>query len=213
MKQELKQYLSALEWRYATKIFDPTAKIDAETVQGLLEALRLTASSFGLQMWKFIIIDNTDLRKQLLEKSWGQNQVTDASHFVVLCAPRHFEQSMLDHHIENTASIRNQKVEDLTGFSKYLRGWFASPAWPVDPWIASQLYIALGTLLSACAVAQVDSCPMEGFDHDAYDKILGLEEKNLRSVVACALGYRSQEDKYAALPKVRYPMSEIIDIR
>jgi len=213
MKQELKQYLSALEWRYATKVFDPKAKIDIETLQGLWEALRLTASSFGLQLWKFIVVEDPALRQQLFEKSFGQGQVKDASQYIVFCAPRHFESTMIDHHIENTASTRGMKPEDLAGFSSYLHGWFSNPSWPVDPWIASQLYIALGNLLSACAIAKVDACPMEGFSHEAYDEILGLEAQNLRSVAACAIGYRSSEDKYATLAKVRYPLSEVLITR
>ena len=210
MNTKLNDYIDTLRWRYATKEFNPSAKISDEDFEGLLEALRLSASSFGMQLWKFVVVKDPALRTQLREASRGQTQITDASHLVVICRPSKFDMAMVSQHVENTAKQRGMEVSALAGFQGYLQGFFNNPPFPLEPWIERQLYIALGTLLSAAAVARIDACPMEGFSRSEFDRILGLEELGLNAVLAVPLGYRADTDKYARLAKVRYPREQVV---
>jgi len=209
MKTQLDNYLDALNWRYSTKVFDPAAKLSEETFTQLLDAARLSASSFGLQLWKFVVVKNTELRQQLLAETYGQTQVVDASHLLVLCRPNKYEPQMLQAHLEKIAEVRKVPVESLDGFKQYAGGYIAKSQ-TLDIWMSSQLYIVLGNLLSACAIAKVDACPMEGFSKDGYDRVLGLEALNLRSGLVIPMGYRGTNDKYATAAKVRYSLDEIV---
>jgi nitroreductase len=210
MNKNLDNYNAALRWRYATKSFDPSKKIPQDVLDGLLECLRLTASSFGLQLWKFLIISNPEIRANLLAPSYSQSQVVDASHLIVFCRPKSFDPTMIETFVNQTASTRNQSVESLAPFKEYMDKATQNPSFPTEKWMDNQLYIALGNLLSACALAGVDSCPMEGFSKPKYDEVLGLENDNLTAVVACPIGYRLESDKYASLAKVRYPLEKVV---
>lgn len=182
-------------------------------MEGLLEAARLSASSFGLQIWKFVLVRDPELRKKLLPEAFDQKQVIDAAELLVLCRPAQFEPAMIDKLIQTSSAVRQMPAEALSGFSDYLHSWFAKPSWPIDPWLDSQLYIVLGNLLSACAVAGVDSCPMEGFSRAGFDKVLDLPQQGLKSVLCLPMGYRATTDKYSSLPKVRYPLSDFLIVR
>lgn len=213
MKQELNSYIKSLQWRYATKEFDPEKKIPNDVLSQLLEVAQLSSSSFGLQVWKFVVVQDPKLREKLLPEAWGQRQIVDASELLILCRPSQFKPEFIDNHIANTAKVQGIPASALDGFKNYLHEWFAKPSWPVDPWLDSQLYIVLGNLLSACAVAGIDSCPMEGFSHEAFDRILGLKEQGLKSVVALPIGFRKDSDKYAHFAKVRYPLSDLVILK
>lgn len=206
------QLLSALRWRYSTKIFDATRRIPPTTWSALEESLVLSASSFGLQPYRFLVVANPEIRAQLLPHAWGQRQVVDASHFVVFAARTGFTEAEIDAFLKLTASTRNAPLESLTGYRGMMTGMLLSEGFqPILPhWAARQAYIALGGLLESAAVLGVDACPMEGFVPAEFDRILGLTSQGLTAVVACALGYRSPDDKYARLAKVRPPKSDLI---
>ncbi|NTU46545.1 NAD(P)H-dependent oxidoreductase [Candidatus Roizmanbacteria bacterium] len=206
------QILSALNWRYATKQFDPTKKIDAEILQTLTEAIRLSPSSYGLQPWKFLIVTNPEIREKLKAAAWGQPQITDASHLVVFTRRTDVNEAFVNRFIESTAEIRGIQSNDLDGLKQILLGYLknATPAY-LQEWTAKQVYIPLGILLETAALLKVDACPMEGFDNKKFDEILGLHERNLSSVVLCALGYRASDDKYATLAKSRFEKEEVIE--
>jgi nitroreductase/dihydropteridine reductase len=204
--------IESLNWRYATKEFDPSKKISAEDLETLSESLRLTASSFGLQPWKFLIISNEEVKKSLLEYSWNQKQVVDCSHHIVFCYPRKFDNTNVDAFLADTAKTRNQSLEDLEGYGQIMKGFLSNmDEDKKNTWMKDQVYIALGNLLTTCALMKVDACPMEGIVQDKYDEILGLKEQGLMTAFACPIGYRKDSDKYSTAPKVRFAKSKIIE--
>jgi nitroreductase len=205
------QLVAALRWRYATKQFDASRKIPAETWDALEQSLVLTPSSFGLQPWKFLVVENPATRAKLLPDSWNQPQVTDASHFVVLTARTDLCPADIDAWISRMAEVQNKGPEDVAPLKGMIAG-FAERMSEEDrrEWNVRQVYIALGQLMAAAAVLGIDACPMEGISAAAYDRILGLEGSGYATVVACALGYRSTSDKYATTPKARFERSKVI---
>ena len=198
-----------LNWRYACKEFDSTKKISKEDLDAIKESLRLTPSSFGLQPWKFVMVENTELREQLVAASWNQAQVKDASHLIVLCAPTEIDEAFVDAYIADIAKTRGQDISELEGFKKMLMMIPNKSIEDKFSWAKNQIYIALGNLMTVCANMRIDSCPMEGFQPAKYDEILGLKEKGLTSVLVCPIGYRSEGDKYIDLKKVRYPHEDL----
>jgi nitroreductase len=206
------QLLDSLRWRYAVKQFDATKKISDETWSALEESLVLSASSFGLQPYRFLIIRDPEIRARLLPHSWGQKQVVEASHYVVFAERTRMTESDIDAFLDLTARTRGQAVESLKGLRGMMTGSILSPAFQtqVPQWAALQVYIALGSLLTSAALLGVDACPMEGFVPAEYDQILDLRAQGYASVVCCALGYRASSDKYATLKKVRRTKSELI---
>ena len=207
------QLLEALNWRYATKVFDPAKKIPADTWQTLERALILTPTSYGLQPYQFLVIDDPAKRAELLPHSWGQKQVVDASHFVVFTAKTKTTEADVDKLIRRTVEIRKLPAAEALGSYRFMmlgdvvngpRGKIA------HEWATRQTYIALGNLMTCAAVLGVDACPMEGLVPAEYDKVLNLSGSGYATVVACALGYRAASDKYATLAKVRYDTKEIV---
>lgn len=207
--------IQQLEWRYATKQFDATRKIEPETWKTLEEALVLTPSSYGLQPYKFIVVTDPGLRAKLRPASWGQSQIEDASHLVVFAIKKAMGEQHISHFVDRVAEVRGVIKESLEGYKGYMMGDLVNGprAATIDQWAARQAYIALGNFMTSAAILEVDTCPLEGLDPTAYDSILGLEAEGYATVCACAAGYRSAEDKYATLPKVRLPESELVQIR
>ncbi len=207
--------VSALRWRYATKQFDAARKIPAADWSALEESLRLAPSSFGIQPWKFIVVETPALRAALREVSWGQAQVTEASHLVVLAVKQAVDAAHLDAYFADTARTRGVAVESLAGFRKVIDGFVAGKAraGELELWSAKQVYIAAGEFMTAAAVMGIDTCPLEGIDPAKYDQILGLAGTGYATQLAIAAGYRSAEDKYAATPKVRFPAAQVIERR
>lgn len=204
-------HIEKLEWRYATKEFDASKKLSKEQVDTLAESLRLAASSFGLQPWTFYIISNEEVKEKLLPHSWNQKQVVDCSHQIVFCTMTDFGASDVERYIEDIAKTRGQSTEELEGYSKVMKGFLSGKdKEDVLTWAKNQVYIALGSFLTTCAELEIDACPMEGIVQSEYDKVLGLKEKGLTSVVACPVGFRASEDKYAKLSKVRFPLEDVV---
>lgn len=203
--------LSALNTRYATKKFDPNKKIPVETVNTLIEAIRLTPTSYGLQLMKVVLVENQDLKEELVPHAFGQRQIADASHLIILCREHKAEENHVDAFIENMADTRSIPTANLDGFKKMLRNSVLkmTPADQED-WMKKQVYIALGNLLTSCAILGIDACPMEGFLPAEFDRVLELPEKNLNAVLAIPIGYRSKDDAYADTLKVRRPMREFL---
>ncbi|MFD0798109.1 NAD(P)H-dependent oxidoreductase [Maribacter chungangensis] len=197
-------------WRYATKRFDRTKKISEEEMELLLEATRLSASSYGLQPYHIFIITDTEIREQLKPVSWGQSQVTDASHLIVFAHQTDFGGELVDDFIKNTAETRNIPNENLKGYSDFAKSKLVDlPQQTKEEWTAKQVYLALGNLMQAAAELKIDTCPMEGFEAEAYDTILGLNGKNLTTSVVVPIGYRSTDDATQHLPKVRKSKEEL----
>lgn len=201
--------LQQLNWRYATKRFDPDRKIDPATWQTLEQALVLSPSSYGLQPWRFIVITDPSVQARLPEVSWAQNQPRDCSHMVVFAAAEKLDSNYADDYIQSIVSTRGIRPESLTNFRRMLYAAVEGDETHLD-WNSRQIYLALGQLLTAAALLGIDTCPMEGIEPAAYDSILGLEGSGYRTVVGCALGYRHPDDPYALLKKVRFSSSQIV---
>jgi len=204
--------LKALEWRYATKVFDPAKKIPADIWQTLERALVLTPTSYGLQPYKFLIISDPAKRAELLPHSWGQKQVVDCSHFVVFAGRKGYDAKDLEHFVERTAAVRGVSKESLKGYADIIAGSVekARQGGYLDSWLARQAYIALGLFMTSAALLGIDVCPMEGLDPAQFDAILGLPALGYTALCAGAAGYRAPDDKYAAAPKVRFRAEEVI---
>lgn len=206
------ELLNALEWRYATKVFDPAKKIPAEVWQTLERALVLTPTSYGLQPYKFLAINDPARRAELVPHSWGQKQVMDASHFVVFTAKMKMTETDVDKLIQRTIETRKLPADSLNAYRGMMLGDVVNGprGKTAHEWATRQTYIALGNLMTCAAVLGVDACPMEGLVPSEYDRILNLNGSGYATVVACALGYRSPGDKYAKLAKVRYDTKDIV---
>ncbi len=204
--------IQQLNWRYATKEFDPTKKLTDEQWAQVLEALRLSASSFGLQPYKFVVVENPKLRAKLREASYGQPQVTDASHFIVFCRTEKIDEAYIDKFIALNAQTRGVDLASLDGFKKMLYGFSVG----MDEagfavWAEKQIYLAVGNLLTSCAVLGIDATPMEGLSSAQYDEILGLPAQGLHaSTVAVAVGMRSSTDSLAGMKKVRFSKEDLV---
>ncbi len=204
--------IESLNWRYATKKFDPSKKIAASDLEQLKEAVRLSASSYGLQAYKILIIENPEVREKLKAAAYGQPQITDASHLVVFCHYNTVTPKYIDAYIDLIAKERSLKSEDLKGFADTMKTVTGSlTEEQVKTWTAKQTYIALGTLLAAAGELKIDNCPMEGFDAAQFNEILGLTEQGLSAAVIATIGYRSSEDTTQHAAKVRKPLDVLFE--
>jgi nitroreductase len=204
--------LNRLQWRYATKQFDPTQKIPAETWQALEETLVLTPSSFGLQPWAFVVVSDPDIRAKLRVESRNQSQITDSSNFVVFAARTTLDEAYIDRHIGRIAEVRGVERDGLADQRDRLINLLVSGprSKGVREWATRQAYIALGNFLTTTALLGIDVCPMEGINLPKADELLGLPERGFAAVVAAAAGYRAAEDKNARLAKVRFAADDVI---
>ncbi len=206
--------LDRLRWRYAVKSFDPNRRIDAATWESLETALQLTPSSYGMQTWKFIVVESAEVKQRLRAASWNQKQVTDCSHFVVFAHPPEVTEADVARFLDAMAETRQIPRENLQSYGKVILNDLMGPRKAkLAEWTARQSYIALGNFMTAAALLGVDTCPMEGLDPLKYDEILGLNATRHRTVVACAVGYRSPDCRFAKEAKIRYPKGEIFEYR
>jgi nitroreductase len=214
ISMEPQKLTDALHWRYATKKFDASKTIPPSIWEALEAALVLTPSSFGLQPWRFIVVTHQEVKNALVPVSWGQTQPSECSHHVVFAARTSLGASEVEHYLRRIVEVRGGTLEGLDGFRRMmLKTAEGMDAEAIKKWAAHQAYIALGQFMASAAVLGVDTCPMEGLVPSEYDRILGLEGSGFHTVVACAAGYRSADDKYATLPKVRFPAAELVHYR
>jgi nitroreductase len=202
--------IEALHWRYAVREFSPL-RIDEKKLQKLLTATRLSATSYGLQPYRMIVVDDIETRQKLLLYSYGQQKVVDCSHLIVFAAQTQIDDEMVDRYIHSVASTRGMSIDELKGLADHMKSVFADMnGRQKKEWAHQQVYIALGTMLTAAAMMQIDTCPMGGIDAAGYDKVLGLDQLGLETSVICALGVRHPEDRNAHLKKVRYNQAEMV---
>ncbi|MHC1779878.1 MAG: NAD(P)H-dependent oxidoreductase [Bacteroidales bacterium] len=201
-----------LKWRYATKKFNPELKISNENMELLKESVNLTASSYGLQPYKVLIIENGEIREKLKSAAWGQTQISDSSALFLFCNFTEVGPDKVDSYLKMRADINNLNVSDSKDYGDMMKSMLASlTPEQISVWTSKQTYIALGTLLAASAELKIDSCPMEGFDKEQFDKILGLKERGLTASVLAAVGYRDESDPFLAFKKVRKPLNEMFE--
>lgn len=204
-----------MNWRYACKKFDPDKKIREADWKILSESLRLAASSYGLQPWKFFVVQNPEIRKKLFEISWKQSAVLDASHFIVLTYKEKMDEAHIDKHIANTAQIQKCEIASLAGYKSAMMGDLVHGARSqvINWWAQRQTYIAMGSFLTTAALMEIDTLPMEGLSPEGYDHILSLEATGFKTVAAIACGYRSASDRFQNIKKVRFDEKDVIEYR
>lgn len=203
--------IDSLQWRYATKKFDPTKLLNEAKISLLKEAFNLTATSYGLQPIKLVVIQNKVLQEDLVSHSYKQQQVAQASHLLVVCIETKISDDYIVNYFERIKQIRNTSDETLKPFRDSLRASFSKMSVDeVKIWATKQAYLALGNLLTVCALEKIDSCPMEGFISSKYDEVLGLKDKNLSSALVLPVGYRAADDLFATFEKVRKPLEDMI---
>lgn len=203
--------LEALKWRYATKKFDPEKILPEEKVDILKRTFNLTATSYGLQPLKMLVISNKELQKKLKDFSFGQQQIDTASHLLVICIEKEVGEQFIKDYFNLVKHVRETPENVLEPFQNFLvKDFKAKAKEEIEIWAVNQAYLALGTLLTVCATEGIDSCPMEGFEPEKYDELLQLEAKNLKSVLVLPVGYRAKDDIFSAMKKVRRPLDEVI---
>ncbi|PKP24935.1 MAG: NAD(P)H-dependent oxidoreductase [Bacteroidetes bacterium HGW-Bacteroidetes-2] len=206
----MNSYIENLNWRYATKKFDTNKKVSHQDLELLKDVIQLSASSYGLQPYKVLLIEDKETRKKLQVAAWGQSQITESSHLFVFANNTNFNDSHIDTYIQNVSKTRNLNIEDLKGYADFMKSKISPlTSQAKENWTAKQSYIALGNLLSAAAFLKIDACPMEGFEADAINKILDLEKAGFKTTFLVTIGYRSKDDQTQHYPKVRTPKTEL----
>lgn len=207
----MKDIIKALEWRYAVKKFDENASLTTQQIEKIKQAFNLSASSYGLQPYELFVIQNNGIQEQISVASHGQKQPAQAAAVLVFCIKTNFSESDIEQYFELIASQRQMPLETLDGYKNFMKGVFSQKTQEeIMSWASKQVYLAMGTVLSACASLEIDSCPMEGFNPEAVDHILDLKSKNLQSVLLMPIGKRSSDDAVSQLKKVRKSQDEII---
>ena len=205
------QLLDSLRWRYATKQFDSQRKLSEAQVTQLLEAANLTATSYGLQPFKFLVLQDQAKQDQLVASSYGQTQVAEASHVIVVATRTDVDADYIGDYVKLMESQRGLPEGALDQYKTVMIGSLNSmDEQAIDAWATKQAYLALSTLLVACAVAKIDACPMEGFVASEYDEMLGLSAMNLHAAVVLPIGYRAADDKHQNYKKVRRELDDIV---
>ena len=214
--------IHSLEWRYATKKFDPNRKVSNQDISTLKRAIQLAPSSYGFQLYKIIIVKDQATKESLVKHSYYQSQVRDCSHLFVFCSYKTVKPEHVDEFID---LMKEARTHDKEGMKQKLKSTAKMKAYSViaktdlgsrDPkdaeeWMKRQCYIALGNLMATCAEMRIDSCPFEGFKSKEYDRILGLTDRNLTSAVLCPVGFRSPDDDHQHRTKVRKPKERLFE--
>lgn len=203
--------IKALQWRYATKKFNSDKIVPEEKMNILKSGFNLTATSYGLQPLKLVVIENKELQGRLMKVSANQQQIGTASHVLVICIEKEIGKAFIENYFKYVRRIRNTPEEVLSPFRDFLIEDFeGKPLQEIREWATNQAYLVMGTLLTVCAVEEIDSCPMEGFESESYDELLELDKHNLKSVLVLPVGYRATDDQFAGFKKVRRPLEETV---
>ncbi len=215
--------IDSLKWRYATKRFDPEKKVSDADIATLKEAVRLTPSSYGFQLYKVIVVTDQKIKDKLYKKSYYQSQIRDCSHLFVFCSYRQVEGKHVDEFINLMEKGRQQ--DDERGYMDKLKSKAKIIAYGTIAktdlgrrdkdealhWMQKQCYLAISQLMVVCADMKIDSCPFEGFSTEGYDRILDLEDRNLTSTVLLPVGYRAEDDRHQYRNKVRKPIDRLFE--
>ena len=205
------EIIKHLKWRYATKKFDASKTLSQEKIEVLKQAFNLTATSYGLQPLKLIIFSDKKMQNKLVKYSMDQEQVAQASHILIFCIDTTIDKSYIEDYFKRIKYVRNTPDQILKPFKKYLIDDFENQSQnDIEDWATKQAYLAMGNLLTVCAVESIDACPMEGFDPERYDEVLKLKEKGLKSVLVMPIGYRAEDDMFADFKKVRKTVAESV---
>jgi len=201
--------IESLKWRYATKKFDSTKILDSKKIQVLKDAFNLTATSYGLQPIKLVILNDKTIQNELVKHSMDQEQIEQASHVLIFCIETTIDRKYIKTYFTRIKTIRNTSDEILNPFKEFLIEDFNDKSQTyIEDWATKQAYLAMGNLLTVCAVEGIDACPMEGFSPENYDKILNLKIKGLQSVLVMPIGYRAKDDMFADFKKIRKTIAE-----
>ncbi len=207
----MKDSIKNLEWRYAVKKFDSEKILSNDKIERLKKAFNLTATSYGLQPIRMVVVQNKELQEKLVASSYGQQQVSQASHVLIICIERVVDKEFIVKYFDRVKNIRNTSESIITPFEDALVSSFSKKdIKEVKDWATNQAYLALGNLLTVCAFEEIDSCPMEGFSPEAYDELLELDQYGLSSALVLPVGYRAQDDMFADMKKVRRPLKDSI---
>ncbi|MFY9243554.1 MAG: NAD(P)H-dependent oxidoreductase [Polaribacter sp.] len=203
--------IESLKWRYAVKKFNQHKSLSKTQIDTLKEAFNLTATSYGLQPLKLIVINNKTIQKELVSHSWNQPQVLEASHLLVICVPKEYDKNEVEKYFNLVQKIRNTENTIIAPFKKFLTAEIDKKSQEeLFAWNKNQAYLALGNLMTVCALEQIDACPMEGFIPEKYDEVLKLNEQNLSSVLVLPVGFRADEDYMKDLKKVRKNLEDVV---
>lgn len=203
-KQPMSQVIDALKWRYATKKFNPERILSKDKINVIKEAFDLTATSFGLQPVRLVVLNDKEVQQSLVPLSMDQQQIADASHVLIFCIEKKVDGAFVEAYFENIKTVRQTPDEILHPFRTYLLDLFAKESQDdTKNWATKQAYLAMGNLLTICALEEIDACPMEGFDPAGYDEVLGLADHDLQSVLVMPVGYRAEDDMFSGFKKVR----------
>lgn len=202
--------IQSLNWRYGVKEF--SSKIIAkETLTTLLEATRLSASSYGLQPFNILVVKSEYIRQKLLPFAFGQNKVLNCSHLVILAAHTNVGDNTVERYMTKYCEVQGVSPKSISGYAQHMKSALANKnAEQRLAWSKEQAYIALGNLLTSAALLKVDACPMTGFDVEGFDSVLGLSARHLTSTIICPIGYRHPNDLSALQKKVRFNLSDIV---
>ncbi len=202
--------ISNLQWRYATKQFDSSKKISLKNLEQIKKVIQLSASSYGLQLYKVLIVEDNELKEKLKLASYGQSQITEASHLIVFCNYSVVTEKHIDEYFNLKSQIEQIDISDLKDYSDFVKADVLNKSEiERNRWTSNQTYLALGNLLNICAELKIDACPMEGFEAEKYNEILNLEEQGLNTSVIATIGYRSSEDAAQHVKKVRKPIKDL----
>lgn len=206
----MSDFITNQKWRYATKKFDASKKISNEDFETLKEAIQLSTSSYGLQPYKILIIENPEVRAQIQPAAWGQTQIVDASHLLVFANITNFGETEIDNYINLMSETRGISVESVKGYADFMKMKITGlPEEQRNIWTSKQTYLALANLMNAAAELKIDVTPMEGFEPEKVNEILGLPAKGLNASLLATIGYRHEEDATQHYAKVRKPINEL----
>ncbi|RXR28310.1 NAD(P)H-dependent oxidoreductase [Flavobacterium piscinae] len=206
----MSDFITNQKWRYATKKFDATKKISSEDLETLKEAIQLSTSSYGLQPYKIFVIENPELRAKIQPAAWGQSQITDASQLLVFANITNFGETEIDNYINLMAETRGITAESVKGYADFMKMKITTlPEEQRNTWTSKQTYLALANLMNAAAELKIDVTPMEGFEPEKVNEILGLEKLGLHASLLATIGYRHEEDATQHYKKVRKPKNEL----